>query len=191
VAPFEDKTDEEHFNEVVMSKIRPPPPSQKNCLGGFSVSEGLWDLIMRCWRHRPEIRLNIKHVLAYYDIDPNPIFQPFNGPHFVTKAVRKCWLYFTIRSDMVAHPMIDTARNDNELSYRAGDVIEIMRSVGERWLARGSDGFLGCALSFVGWYLPQLISVPDVASEDLADPTLVIVKTRANCAHILRTSSLV
>jgi serine/threonine protein kinase len=90
VPPFKDKTEEVHYSEVVMSRLRPAKPAGKACLGGVPVPRDLWLMILRCWRQRSEMRLNIKQVLAYFDIDHALFFQTCDDPHFTTKAVRRC-----------------------------------------------------------------------------------------------------
>jgi hypothetical protein len=77
-----------YLNSVVNRNKRRSRPTGDTCLGGESVSDELWDMINRCWRPSPGLRITMKHVLAYLNVDPTPIFQPHRGSHFVTKASR-------------------------------------------------------------------------------------------------------
>jgi hypothetical protein len=81
---------ETYYADIVKSKGRRGRPLPHNCVGNFAVSSDLWDLVYGCWRDRPRLRLTMRHVLAWLNVDADPIYQPQNPPYFTTKVLRDC-----------------------------------------------------------------------------------------------------
>jgi hypothetical protein len=101
-APYEDKTQQTYYKDVVELKQRRAKPTRQNSLGKISVPAELWDVVYGCWRNRPHMRLNMKQVLACLDIDIDEIYQVHKPPYFSTNVLRSCEYRWTCAEGLLS-----------------------------------------------------------------------------------------
>jgi hypothetical protein len=73
---------------VKLVKAGKRPDELTSCFDGSPMERGFWELITLCWDQRPEQRITMRNVLAYFKMDVSAAIA--EAVQFVTTSLVDC-----------------------------------------------------------------------------------------------------